>query len=404
MSDPNDIRPIVPVSPTQALRPNTAPPPPTRDRSKRARSQTIIFLNFVMTSLFLAAIVVGGGLFYGKIMFEEDGPSTVNRSFLVREGAGLSTIANDLKRAGLITDARVFRYASAAELGDDTLKAGEYEIKAGASMHDIMDLMRSGKSILLSFTAPEGLTVYQIFERLRANEELEGELPDILPPEGSLLPDTYKFSRGTTRIEVVNQMLRGQESMVDRLWQRRVANLPIKTKEEMVILASIVEKETGRGDERPLVAGVFINRLEKGMRLQSDPTIIYGIFGGEGKPSGRPIYRSDLDKKTEYNTYQIDGLPPTPIANPGVKAMEAVINPSRTNHLFFVADGTGGHVFAETLAQHNRNVARWRQIEADRRKAAEEAAARKAAEEAAAAKEAGEEGSDAAAKGNRTAN
>ena len=153
-----------------------------------------------------------------------------------------------------------------------------------------------------------------------------------------------------------------------QIWARRDPGLPIKSKEEMVILASIVEKETGRADERPLVASVFLNRLERGMRLQSDPTIIYGLFGGKGKPSDRPIYRSDLDKVTPYNTYKIDGLPPTPIANPGRAALEAVAEPSQTNNFYFVADGTGGHAFAETLEQHNANVSRWRKIEADRAK------------------------------------
>ncbi|MBO6918169.1 MAG: endolytic transglycosylase MltG [Rhizobiaceae bacterium] len=364
-------RPIIPVSPTQALTPQKAPQPPKRVRSKRARSQTVIFLNFLMTSLFLATLAAGGALYLGKILFEREGPLKQNTSFVVRDGASLGSIANDLESAGLVTDSRIFRHASNVLLDGDSLKAGEYEIKAGSSMRDIMVLLQSGKSILYSFTAPEGLTVFQIFERLRNDEDLTGDLPEELPPEGSLLPNTYKYSRGTTRQEIVDQMIAAQTRAVDRLWARRVDNLPIETKEEMVILASIVEKETGQADERPLVAGVFINRLNKGMRLQSDPTIIYGIFGGEGKPSGRPIYQSDLDKKTEYNTYQIDRLPPTPIANPGLQAMEAVINPSRTEDLFFVADGTGGHAFAKTLAEHNANVAAWRKIEAERRKAAE---------------------------------
>ncbi|MEP2947872.1 MAG: endolytic transglycosylase MltG [Lentilitoribacter sp.] len=364
-------RPIIPVSPTQALKPQKAPQPPQRVRSKRARSQTVIFLNFLMTSLFLVTLAAGGALYLGKILFEREGPLRQTTSFVVRDGASLRSIANDLEAAGLVTDSRIFRHASGVLLNGDSLKAGEYEIKAGSSMQDIMVLLQSGKSILYSFTAPEGLTVFQIFERLRNDEDLTGDLPEELPPEGSLLPNTYKYSRGTTRQEIIDQMLAAQTRAVDRLWARRVADLPIETKEEMVILASIVEKETGQADERPLVAGVFINRLNKGMRLQSDPTIIYGIFGGEGKPSGRPIYQSDLDKKTEYNTYQIDRLPPTPIANPGLQAMEAVINPSTTEDLFFVADGTGGHAFAKTLAEHNANVAEWRKIEAERRKAAE---------------------------------
>lgn len=375
MSDDNSNneskRPIIPVSPTQALKPQKAPQPPKRVRSKRARSQTVIFLNFLMTSLFVATLAAGGVLYLGKILFEREGPSKQNTSFVVRGGASLGSIANDLESAGLVTDSRIFRHASSVLLDGDSLKAGEYEIKAGSSMREIMALLQSGKSILYSFTAPEGLTVFQIFERLKNDEDLTGDLPEELPAEGSLLPNTYKYSRGTTRQEIIDQMIAAQTRAVDRLWARRVDNLPIETKEEMVILASIVEKETGQADERPLVAGVFINRLNKGMRLQSDPTIIYGIFGGEGKPSGRPIYQSDLNKKTEYNTYQIDRLPPTPIANPGLQAMEAVINPSRTEDLFFVADGTGGHAFAKTLAEHNANVAAWRKIEAERRKAAE---------------------------------
>lgn len=369
-NDQESKRPIIPVSPTQALKPQKAPQPPKRVRSKRARSQTVIFLNFVMTILFISTIAAGAGLYWGKVMFDSEGPAKQTSNFTVRSGAGLSSIANDLEAAGLVSNSTVFRFASEAELRDDSLKAGEYEIKQGASMREIMELMQSGKSILYTFTAPEGLTVFQIFERLNKSEDLTGDLPEVMPPEGSLLPETYKFSRGTTRQQIVDQMIRAQSRVVDILWDRRVANLPIETKEEMVILASIVEKETGKADERALVAGVFVNRLNKGMRLQSDPTIIYGIFGGEGKPSGRPIYQSDLDQKTKYNTYQINRLPPTPIANPGVKAMEAVINPSTTEDLFFVADGTGGHAFAKTLKEHNANVAEWRKIEAENKKAA----------------------------------
>lgn len=373
-NDQGRSRPIIPVSPTQALKPQQVPEPPKKARSKRARSQTIVFLNFLMTMLFVVTIIAGGALYLGKVLFEQDGPLKQTTSFVVRDGAGLITIANDLERSGLVSDARIFRHASSAVLKGDTLKAGEYEIKAGASMREIMEKLQSGKAILYSFTAPEGLTVFQIFDRLRVSEDLTGDLPEELPAEGSLLPNTYNFSRGTTRAEIIAQMTLAQEKAVARLWERRVADLPIETKEEMVILASIVEKETAKADERPRVAGVFVNRLNKGMRLQSDPTIIYGIFGGEGKPSGRPIYRSDLDKKTEYNTYQIDRLPPTPIANPGLEAMEAVINPSRTDDLFFVADGTGGHAFSVTLKEHNQNVARWRKIEAEKKKAAEAAA------------------------------
>jgi UPF0755 protein len=213
-------------------------------------------------------------------------------------------------------------------------------------------------------------------KRVAENETLEGEMPEEIPAEGSIMPDTYPFQRGTTRIELIEQMRRQQSRFLAEIWERRIDGLPLASPEEMVILASIVEKETGKADERPRVASVFINRLNKGMRLQSDPTIIYGIFGGEGKPSDRPIYKSDIQGKTAYNTYQIDGLPPTPIGNPGRASLEAVANPSRTDDLFFVADGTGGHVFAKTLAEHEANVKRWRAIE---KRMKEEAA--KAAEE-----------------------
>ena len=231
------------------------------------------------------------------------------------------------------------------------------------SMYEVMDTIRSGKGILHKVSLPEGLTVKKIFDRLAENEVLVGDLPEELPPEGSLMPDTYPFQRGTTRQEVIDRMKKAQEEFLASVWERRIDGLPIKTPEELVILASIVEKETGKADERPRVASVFINRLNRGMKLQSDPTIIYGIFGGEGKPKDRPIFKSDIEKETPYNTYTIPALPPGPIANPGRAAMEAVANPSRTEDLFFVANGTGGHVFSKTLEEHNQNVARWRAIE-----------------------------------------
>jgi UPF0755 protein len=367
--------PIVPVSPSQALKPEMAPPPPKR--SRRARNQVVVFLNFVLSLMIFVAIVGIGVFWYGKTEFEGRGPLDRTTDFMVREGAGLNQIAAGLEREGIITNQRIFSIGAKGVLGDDTLKAGEYEIKARSSMLEIIELMQSGKSILHSFTVPEGQTVQQVFDRLRADEMLEGDLPAEMPPEGSLLPETYKFSRGTTRAEIVEQMLKAQTRALAGVWERRDADLPLETPEELVILASIVEKETARADERPRVAGVFINRLNLGMRLQSDPTIIYGLFGGAGKPADRPIYKSDIDKPTPYNTYVINGLPPTPIANPGREAMEAVANPSRTKDLYFVADGTGGHAFAETLDDHNSNVARWRRLEAEREKAL---AAEKAAE------------------------
>ncbi|MDM9629214.1 endolytic transglycosylase MltG [Rhizobium sp. S152] len=357
--------PIIPKSPNEALRPERVPEPPKR--SRKARSQVVIFLNFLMTLVVLgcaAAIVV---FYYAVSAYQNPGPLETNSNFIVRNGAGISEIATNLERNNIITDARVFRYLTATHLDEgESLKAGEYEIKARASMNDIMELLKSGKSILYSVSFPEGLTVRQMFNRMNEDTVLEGDLPTALPAEGSLRPDTYKFSRGTKRAEIVDQMAAAQQKLVDQIWEKRDPSLGLKSKEEFITLASIVEKETGVPDERAHVASVFLNRLGKGMRLQSDPTIIYGLFGGDGKPADRPIYQSDLKKDTPFNTYIIKGLPPSPIANPGRDALEAVANPWKTQDLYFVADGTGGHVFAATLEEHNANVKRWRKIEADK--------------------------------------
>lgn len=355
--------PIIPKSPNEALRPEKVPEPPKR--SRKARSQFVVFLNFVMTMVVLGAGVAVGVFFYVNKAFREPGPLAVTTHVIVRPGAGTAEIAANLERNGAISDARIFQYMSKIYLGDRTVKAGEYEVKAGASMQDIVDLLESGKSILYSITFPEGLTVAQIFRRLSDDSVLEGELPKAIPAEGSLSPDTYKFSRGTKREDIISQMRAQHDRLLDQIWLRRDPELPLKTKEELVTLASIVEKETGKADERAHVASVFYNRLAKGMRLQSDPTVLYGIFGGEGRPSDRPIYQSDLDKDTPYNTYKIKGLPPGPIANPGRDALEATALPWKTKDLYFVADGTGGHVFATTLDEHNANVRRWRKLQAD---------------------------------------
>lgn len=357
--------PIIPKSPNEALKPERLPDPPRR--SKKARSQVVIFLNFVMTTIVFVAIVAVAGVYYLIRSFQDPGPLETNTHFMVRQGNGLAEISSNLERNGIVDDARIFRYVTMTYLRNGaTLKAGEYEIKAHASMKDVMETLESGKSILYSVVLPEGLTVRQMMNRLKEDPVLEGDIPAELPTEGSLRPDTYKFSRGTRRTEIISQMRAAQDKMVEQIWEHRDPDLPIKTKQEFLTLASIVEKETGKEDERAHVASVFINRLQKGMRLQSDPTIVYGLFGGDGKPSDRPIYKSDLAKQTPYNTYLVKGLPPTPIANPGRAALEAVANPWRTNDLYFVADGTGGHVFASTLDEHNANVRRWRKVEADR--------------------------------------
>ena len=358
--------PIIPKSANEALRPERLPEPPRR--SRKARSQVVIFLNFVMTLVVLVSAAAVFVFYYAISTYQAEGPLETNTNFIVRNGAGLAEIASSLERNDIISDGRVFRYVTATYLKDnESLKAGEYEIKAGASMKEIMELLKSGKSILYSISFPEGLTVRQMYRRLADDPVLEGDLPAEIPAEGALRPDTYKFSRGTKRAEIVEQMLAAQDKLIDQIWEKHdPAKSPIKTREEFVTLASIVEKETGKADERAHVASVFINRLQRGMRLQSDPTVIYGIFGGDGKPSDRPIYQSDLQKETPYNTYKVKGLPPGPIANPGRAALEAVANPWETDDLYFVADGTGGHVFAASLDEHNANVRRWRKLEVER--------------------------------------
>lgn len=370
----NNTQPIVPKTASEALRPKAGTPPPSR--SKRSRSQVIVFLNFLMSTVVLLVIGAFAALWFGKSTFEGPGPLATSDTVMIRQNSGVAEIAELLERRDMISDARIFRLGLRFHGNDSRLRAGEYEIKAGASMHQIMDQLVSGRSILHSLTIPEGLTVAQAFRRIASAEELEGEMPSDLPPEGSLAADTVRFTRGMQRQEVIERLLADQAELIESIWERRSPDLPIETIEEFVTLASIVEKETGRADERSRVASVFINRLKKNMRLQSDPTIIYGIFGGEGKPAERPIYRSDIDTPTPYNTYTINGLPPGPIAIPGRASLEAVANPSKTNDLYFVADGTGGHVFASTLEEHNANVARWRRIERERAEAAKNEADR----------------------------
>jgi UPF0755 protein len=383
---PAPRRRINPRSPRQVLQPETAPPPPPR--SKRARHPLVVVLNFFIMIVVLTALGAGAIFYFGKQQFSEPGPLTSPASVVVARGADLESIAGQLRRQNVITNDLVFSAAARLYKAGDKLKAGEYLFQPGVSMEQVLDDLVTGRSVLHSIAFPEGLTSEQIVARLNADPVLTGAIEKI-PPEGSLMPDTYKFTRGATRQQILDQMTQAQERAVEELWARRGPDLPIKTPEEFVTLASIVEKETGKADERPRVASVFINRLHSGMRLQSDPTIIYGVFGGAGKPPDRPIMQSDLDKQTPYNTYQISGLPPTPIANPGRAALEAVANPSRTDELYFVADGTGGHAFARTLEDHNRNVARWRKVEAARKEAAAEKPAAPAATAAEAAPGAG---------------
>ncbi|MBL4599580.1 MAG: endolytic transglycosylase MltG [Rhizobiaceae bacterium] len=378
---------LVPQSASEVLQPKEPPPPPKR--SRQARNGFIVFLNFLMTSMVLGVVAVIIIFFIGKQNFEEPGPLKESQTIVIREGSGLNQISKQLRARGVIDNDYLFGIGVKLHGVAGEMKAGEYAFTPAMSMQEVMDTILSGKGIVYKVTIPEGLTTHAIYKRVAANKTLIGDMPEMLP-EGSLMPDTYPFQRGATRTEIIMRMQDFQKHLLAEVWERRTANLPISTPEELVILASIVEKETGKSDERPHVASVFINRLKKGIRLQSDPTIIYGIFGGEGKPKGRPIYRSDIDKPTPYNTYTIDALPPGPIANPGRAALEAVANPSITEDLFFVADGTGGHVFAKTLKDHNANVARWRAIE----KRQKQEIAKRAKEAAKASAKSGGEGTD----------
>lgn len=348
-------------SPTEAIRPEAVPPPPPRRR--RDRGGFVNSLSNFLTAVVVGALAIGGGVYVMKSEFNAPGPLASDKVVMVKGGA--RAVADSLQREGVISQPTLFLAGVYVSGANDDVKAGEYLFRKGASLREVMDTLVSGKTVLHNFTVPEGLTSEQIVARLREVDILAGELTDT-PPEGALLPETYRITRGASRQQVLDRMQQDSKRVVAEVWARRVPDLPLKSPEELVTLASIVEKETGRADERTRVAGVFINRLQKGMRLQSDPTIVYGIVGGKG-PLGRPLSRADINTPTPYNTYTISALPPGPIANPGRAALEAVANPSRTRDLYFVADGTGGHTFSETLDQHNRGVTRLRQIEANRR-------------------------------------
>lgn len=275
---------------------------------------------------------------------------------MLRRGAGLNEIATSLERASVVRSATIFIAAAQVTGAARELKAGEYEFPSGSSMARVLDVIRAGKTVRHQVTIPEGMTSDMVVEILNREEALTGVAPT--PPEGAVLPETYAFERGEDRAAVLQRMMDARDRALAELWAKRQPGLPIRTPEEAVILASIVEKETGVASERPRVASIFVNRLRKGMRLESDPTIIYGIT--KGRPLGRRILLSELQAPTPYNTYAIDGLPPTPIANPGRASLAAVLDPPRTDYLFFVADGSGGHAFAATYEEHARNVEKWR--------------------------------------------
>jgi UPF0755 protein len=338
------------------------PREPSRERPRERRRRRGSLLRSLIVLLLLGVLAAGAAAWWGWDRFQEPGPSTAQTTVVIPKGAGLSRIADQLQEAGVIGEDWLFTIVVKALGRDQALKAGEYAIPAGSSMRQVMDLLVAGLTVIHKVTVAEGLTAWDIVRVLNAAPDLAGPPIETVPAEGTLLPETYFFERGDTRQEIVERMAAGHRDAVARLWPARASGLPLKDEAEWIVLASIVEKETGLPDERPLVASVFVNRLKQGMRLQSDPTVIYGITQGEG-PLGRGLTRKELDTATAYNTYQIDGLPPGPIANPGLASLEAVLHPADTEYLYFVADGSGGHVFAETLKEHNENVRKWREIE-----------------------------------------
>lgn len=315
----------------------------------------------LLTVAALAALILLGGGFWAQsalhVANERAAPVTVT----IERGSGLRAIAERLQGEGAIANATLFMAAAKLSGVDDGLKAGEYQIPAQASMLEVLAILSEGRAVQHRVTVTEGRMVGEVVATLEAMPELTGAITR-RPAEGSLAPDTYFIQRGEPRQSVLDRMARAQAERLARLWAERAPDLPIATPEEALILASIIEKETGLDGERGVVASVFINRLRQGMRLQSDPTVAYGVTGGAAALD-RPLSKRDLRTATPYNTYVIDRLPPTPIANPGEAAIRAALNPDATDYLYFVADGTGGHAFARTYPEHQRNVEAWRAIE-----------------------------------------
>ena len=315
----------------------------------------LVLLGVVFTAVFVWAYA----------QFVRPGPLAAPKTVIIARGAGLDAIAAQLAAAGVLPGPLVFRVGAWLSGRDKSLRAGEYAFAARISPDQVVALLQSGKTVVRRLTVAEGLTTTQVLAQLNRTEGLAGDLPSP-PGEGTLLPETYHFSYGERREAMVARMRAAMDETLARLWDSRAPGLPLKSPREALILASIVEKETALPEERSRIAAVFLNRLGKGMRLQSDPTVAYALTGGRG-PLGRPLSRADLKTPSPFNTYLIDGLPPGPVSNPGRAAMAAVLDPVATEDFYFVADGTGGHVFARTLGEHNRNVVRWRKFQKNQR-------------------------------------
>jgi len=328
-----------------------------------------IFAKIAIAHILLIIAVCLALVFGGVYAFQKPGPLAKTTFVVIDRGASAGDIAETLGSQGVVSSPAIFKFVVkvVSRLGPPiVLKAGEYEFMPHMSMQEVMGKLESGQIYLRKFTVPEGLTSWQVVQLLNKVAALKGHI-DTIPPEGSLLPETYHYTRGDSRAEVIGQMQKTMQDTLALLWDKRDTDLPLSSPEEALILASIVEKETGKPEERRAVAGVFINRLKKGIPLQTDPSVIYAITKGKIEdngqgPLGRRLLKKDLEIDSPYNTYKYAGLPPTPIAAPGRASIMAVLHPEPHDFLYFVADGTGGHVFAKTLEEHNRNVAQWRRI------------------------------------------
>jgi len=324
------------------------------------------FFRWVLFFIALLVTLMGGAFFLGRSMLVAEGPLDKTKTVLIPRGAGPSTMAKILQAEGVISHGQLFRFALMVDPNPKPIKAGEYELPAHISMASLVDLLQSGKVVQRRLTVPEGITTAEVIELVRKTETLSGEITLDLK-EGDLLPETYFYSRDDTRDGILLRMKEAMEKTLDEAWRKRAVGLPYATgKRDALIMASIIEKETSTAAERPRVAAVYVNRLRQRMRLESDPTTIYGVTGGKGL-QGRELTRADLQSSSPYNTYMVAGLPPGPICNPGRASILAAVAPApRERALYFVADGQGGHAFATNVYEHNRNVARWKEIQRQR--------------------------------------
>jgi UPF0755 protein len=310
--------------------------------------------------LVVLVAATAGMLVWGAAAYDEAGPLGEDTTIVLPRGSSVGRISQILESRDVIAQPNLFRMVVRASGLSGSLRAGEYLIPARSSMRAVTALLIDGETVVRRLTSAEGLTTAEILHIVEQHKALTGTVPANVP-EGTLLPETYHYAYGDSRRDMVDRMQKAMTDLIDELWPSRTVNLPIDTPAEAIILASIVEKETAVANERARVAGVFVNRLRRGMRLQSDPTVVYALTAGSG-PLGRRLTRDDLAMESPFNTYRIGGLPPGPIANPGRASLAAVLNPVETDDLYFVADGEGGHAFAKTLAEHQKNVRRWRQI------------------------------------------